>query len=162
MPKRIRDIIKMKATQHRIVGKANFLEPAKLIPWSFYLIAWSKYRKAEARSMRLHTTVEMSLDLVYVDKTESSLKADIQPPWADIPQSALGSAKSQHPPKCGTQQCTPQTVSARSLGHYAWGCISDILSPKDIWGYGYDPSQSIGSAIKHQHDKGILKTRIKA
>ncbi len=37
------------------------------------------------------------------DGTEISLRADILLPWADIPQSALGSAKSQHPPKCGTQ-----------------------------------------------------------
>jgi hypothetical protein len=39
----------------------------------------------------------------YVDRTETSLRADIQPPWADVPQSVLGSVKSQHPPKCGTQ-----------------------------------------------------------
>ena len=33
-----------------------------------------------------------------MDRIETSLKADIRPPWADVPQSALGSAKSQHPP----------------------------------------------------------------
>ncbi len=56
-----------------------------------------------ARTIRLHTTVEMPLDITYVDRTETSLRADIQPPWANLPQSAIGSAKSQHPPKCGTQ-----------------------------------------------------------
>ena len=75
--------------------------------------------KQRARTTRLHTTVEMPSDITYVDRTETNLRADIQPPWADIPQSALGSAKSQHPPKCGTQKCTPHTVSTRSLGHYA-------------------------------------------
>jgi hypothetical protein len=59
--------------------------------------------KQSARTTRLHTTVEMPLDITYVDRTETSLRADIQPPWVDLPQSALGSAKSQHPPKCGTQ-----------------------------------------------------------
>jgi hypothetical protein len=56
-----------------------------------------------ARSTTLHTTVETSLDTTYVDRTETSLRTDIQPSWADIPQSALGIAKSQHPPKCGPQ-----------------------------------------------------------
>jgi hypothetical protein len=56
-----------------------------------------------ARTTKLHTTVETLLDITYVDRTETSLRADIQPPWADLSQSALGSAKSQHPPKCGTQ-----------------------------------------------------------
>jgi hypothetical protein len=37
-----------------------------------------------------------------MDRTEISLRADILLPWADIPQSALGSAMTQHPPKCGT------------------------------------------------------------
>ena len=87
--------------------------------------------KQRARTTRLYTTVEMPSDITYVDRTETSLRADIQSPQADDPQSALGSVKSQHPPKCGTQQCTLHTVSARSLGHYAWGCISDILSPED-------------------------------
>jgi hypothetical protein len=57
--------------------------------------------------------------MTYMDRTETSLRVDTQPPWADLPQSALGCAKCQHPPKCGTQQCTPQMVSARSFGHYA-------------------------------------------
>ncbi len=87
--------------------------------------------KQSSRSTRLHTAVDTSSDPTYVDRTEISSRADILLPWADIPQSALGSAKSQHPPKCGTQYCTPHTVSARNLGHYAWGCISDILSPED-------------------------------
>jgi hypothetical protein len=52
--------------------------------------------KQRARSTRLHTTVETSSDLTYVDRTETSLRADTQPPWADLPQLALGSAKSQH------------------------------------------------------------------
>jgi hypothetical protein len=56
-----------------------------------------------ARTTRLHTTVETPSDINYVDRTETSLRADIHPPWAGVPQSALGCAKSQHPPKCGTQ-----------------------------------------------------------
>ncbi len=55
--------------------------------------------KQRTRSTRLHTTVETSLDPTYVDITEISLRIDILLPWADMPQSALGSAKSQHPPK---------------------------------------------------------------
>jgi hypothetical protein len=57
----------------------------------------------KAISTRLHNTVETSLDPTYVDRTEISLRADALLPWADIPQSALGSAKSQHLPKFGTQ-----------------------------------------------------------
>ncbi len=59
--------------------------------------------KQRARTTRLHTAVETSLDPTYMDRTEISLRADILLPWADISQSALGSAKSQHPPKYGTQ-----------------------------------------------------------
>jgi hypothetical protein len=59
--------------------------------------------KQRAGSTRLHTTVETLSDPTCVDRTEISLRADILLPWAGIPQSALGSAKSQHPPKCGTQ-----------------------------------------------------------
>ncbi len=59
--------------------------------------------KQRARSTRLQNAIEASLDPTYVDRTEIRLRADILLPWADIPQSALGSAKSQHPPKCGTQ-----------------------------------------------------------
>jgi hypothetical protein len=59
--------------------------------------------KQKARSTRLHNTIETSSDPTYVDRIEISLRADILLPWTDIPQSALGSAKSQHPPKCGTQ-----------------------------------------------------------
>ncbi len=32
-----------------------------------------------------------------MDRIETSLRADIQPPWEDLPWSALGSANSQHP-----------------------------------------------------------------
>jgi hypothetical protein len=59
--------------------------------------------KQRAGTTRLHTTIETPSDITYVDRTETSLRADIQPPWADLPQSALGSAKIQHPPKYGTQ-----------------------------------------------------------
>jgi hypothetical protein len=59
--------------------------------------------KKRARSARLHTAVETSSDPTYMERIKISLRADILLPWADIPQLALGSAKSQHPPKCGTQ-----------------------------------------------------------
>jgi hypothetical protein len=41
----------------------------------------------------------MSLDMTFADRTENSLRADIQPPEADLPQSALGSLRSQTPSK---------------------------------------------------------------
>ncbi len=62
--------------------------------------------------------------------------------------------------------CTPQMVSARSLGHYAWICISGILSPGDTWGYQrilailgcvWHRCHNIGSATKHNHEKGTLR-----
>jgi hypothetical protein len=59
--------------------------------------------KQRARTTRLHTTVDMPSDITYMDRTETNLRADIQSPWADVPQLALGSTKSQHPPKYGTQ-----------------------------------------------------------
>ncbi len=45
----------------------------------------------------------MPSDITYVDRTETCLGADIQPPLADAPQSAFDSTKSQHPQKSGTQ-----------------------------------------------------------
>jgi hypothetical protein len=53
---------------------------------------------------RLRTTNDILLNITYVDRSKNSSRADVQPPWADLPQSALGSAESQHPPKCGTQK----------------------------------------------------------
>jgi hypothetical protein len=103
MPKRIRDITKMKATQHRIIGKPFFLEPAKRIPKVFSYMHETGTAKQRTRSTRLLIAVETSLDPTYMDRTEISLRTDILLPWADIPQSFLGSAKSQQPPKCGTQ-----------------------------------------------------------
>ncbi len=40
--------------------------------------------KQRARSTRLHTAIETSSDLTYMDRTEISLRADILLPWADI------------------------------------------------------------------------------
>jgi hypothetical protein len=53
----------------------------------------------------------MSSVITYVDRTENGLRADIQPPWVDLPWSALGSARSQHPPKCGT----PKVYTANGI-----------------------------------------------
>jgi hypothetical protein len=50
--------------------------------------------KQRARATRLYTTVETPSDITHADRTGTSLRADIQPPWANLPQSALGSAKS--------------------------------------------------------------------
>jgi hypothetical protein len=36
--------------------------------------------KQRARTTRLHSSVEMPSDITYVDKTETSLRADVQPP----------------------------------------------------------------------------------
>jgi hypothetical protein len=59
--------------------------------------------KQRTRSTRLHTAVETSSDPAYIDRTEIILRAEVLLPWTDIPQSVLGHAKSQHPPKCGAQ-----------------------------------------------------------
>jgi hypothetical protein len=47
MPKRIRDITKIKATQHRIIGKAILPGTSKASTKCFQLNACDKYRKAE-------------------------------------------------------------------------------------------------------------------
>jgi hypothetical protein len=36
--------------------------------------------KQRDRTTRLHTTVEMPLDITYMDRTETILRTDIQPP----------------------------------------------------------------------------------
>ncbi len=100
MPRRIWDIIKMKVTQHRIIGKAILLGIHKAYTTthtSFHLIEWNRYHKAQARLPRLHTTVDMLSDISYMDRTETSLRADVWPPWEDLPQSALGCVRSQTP-----------------------------------------------------------------
>jgi hypothetical protein len=38
--------------------------------------------KQRARTTRLHTTIETPSDITYVDRTEASLRADLQSPWA--------------------------------------------------------------------------------
>ena len=53
--------------------------------------------KQKARTTRLPSPIEMPSDITYMDRTETSLRVDVQPSWADLPQSASGSAKSQHP-----------------------------------------------------------------
>jgi hypothetical protein len=62
MPKRIQDITKMKATEHRIVGKAILPETSKRLPRSYQLNARTGTAKQRTRSTKLHTTVETSLD----------------------------------------------------------------------------------------------------
>jgi hypothetical protein len=52
---------------------------------------------------QLYFTPPLKHQVSYVGRNETSLRTDIQPPWADVPQSTLGSAKRQHPPKYGTQ-----------------------------------------------------------
>jgi hypothetical protein len=47
MPKRIRNITKMKATEHRIMGKAILPGTSKAYTKSFQLNAQNRYRKAE-------------------------------------------------------------------------------------------------------------------
>jgi hypothetical protein len=93
----------MKATQHRIVGAIlPGTNEAYTMKFSAKLHETGN-TKQRARTTRPHTTIETPSDITFMDRTETSLRADIQPPWADLPLSALGSAKSQHPPKCGTQ-----------------------------------------------------------
>jgi hypothetical protein len=36
--------------------------------------------KQRARTTRLHTSIEMPLDITYMDRTETSLRADLQSP----------------------------------------------------------------------------------
>jgi hypothetical protein len=47
MPKRIRDITKIRAIQHRIVGKAILPETSKGYTISFHLAALNRYHEAE-------------------------------------------------------------------------------------------------------------------
>jgi hypothetical protein len=47
MPKRIKDITKMKATQHRIIGNAILPGTNKAYTKGFQLNAWNRYCKAE-------------------------------------------------------------------------------------------------------------------
>ncbi len=76
-----------------------------------------------------------------MDKTENCSRADSQPPWADlIPVSLRQCKKSNTLQNVARTLCTPHLVSTRSLGHYAWECISGILLPEDTWDYGNDPS----------------------
>jgi hypothetical protein len=80
MPTKIRDITKMKATQHRIVGKAILPGTSKAYTMMLSLNCMKQVlqtAKQRAGSTRLHTTIEMSLDITYVDRTKTSLKADI-------------------------------------------------------------------------------------
>ncbi len=67
-------------------------------------------------------------------KTENSSRADSGPPWADLTSVSLRlrqCMESNTLQNVAHKMCTPHMVSTRSLGHYAWGCISDILSPED-------------------------------
>ncbi len=76
-----------------------------------------------------------------MDKTENSSRADSQPPWVDlIPVSLRQCKKSNTLQNVACTRCALHLVSTRSLGHYAWECISGILSPEDTWHYGNDPS----------------------
>jgi hypothetical protein len=47
MPKRIRDIAKMKTTRHRIIGNAILPGTNKMYTKGFQLNAQNRYRKAE-------------------------------------------------------------------------------------------------------------------
>jgi hypothetical protein len=62
MPKRMKGITKMKATQHRTIGKGILSETSK---------AYTKTgtAKQRARSTRFHTAVITSLDPTYMDRT---------------------------------------------------------------------------------------------
>ncbi len=75
-----------------------------------------------------------------MDKTENSSRADSWTPWADLNSVSLRQCKESNTlQNVAHKMCTP-LVSTRSLGHYAWRCISGILSPEDTWDYGNDPS----------------------
>ena len=76
MPKRMWDITKMKATQHRIVGKAILPETSKVYTMKFSAKCMKQVpQKQRARTTRLHSTIETPSDITYVDSTETSLRA---------------------------------------------------------------------------------------
>ncbi len=43
--------------------------------------------------------------ITYEDRPENSIRVDVQPPWTDLPQSALGSVRSQTPSKMWHTKC---------------------------------------------------------
>ncbi len=77
-----------------------------------------------------------------MDKTENSSKGELSTslgrPYLSQPQAVWGVTPSTN---MAHKMCTPHMVSTRSLGHYAWGCISGILPPENTWGYGNTPSK---------------------
>jgi hypothetical protein len=76
-----------------------------------------------------------------MDKTENSSRADSQPPWAVRNSVSLRQCNDSNTLQNVVHKMyTPHIVSTRSLGHYAWRCISGILSPEDTWDYGNYPS----------------------
>ncbi len=97
----------MKATQQNITGKAIFSWKPQIVNHkSFHLVAWNRYHKAEASLTRLQATIEKSSDNnLYMDGTKTILRVDTQLPWEDLPQSVLGSAKSQTPSKMWHTKC---------------------------------------------------------
>ncbi len=102
-----------------------------------------------------------------MDKTENSSRADSWPPWADLTSVSLRQCKESNTlQNVAHKMCTPHMVSTRSLGHYAWECISGILLPEDTQGYGCIPNNlrvcdtganSIDSATKRKREKWDLK-----
>jgi hypothetical protein len=107
-----------------------------------------------------------------MDKIENSSRADSWPPWADLTSVSLRRCEESNTlQNVAHKMCTPHMVSTRNLGHYAWGCISGILSPEYTWGYGDNPSNlrlcdagvnSLDSATKRKREKGTLRTYITA
>ncbi len=102
-----------------------------------------------------------------MDKTENSSRAVSQPPWASLTSVSLRQCKESNTlQNVAHKMCTLHMVSTRSLGHYAWGCISGILSPEITWDNGNDPSNlrlcdaganNIGSAKQSISMKRDLK-----
>jgi hypothetical protein len=75
--------------------------------------------KQKARKTRLPSSVEMPSDITYVDRTETSLRDDVQPSKADLPQSASGVQRVNTLQNVAHNIVNRKTVSARSLGQHA-------------------------------------------
>jgi hypothetical protein len=73
MPKRIRDIIMMKATHHRIIGKAILPGTSKASTMKFFsFMHETGIAKQKVRTTRITSSNEMPSDITYMDRTETS------------------------------------------------------------------------------------------
>ncbi len=160
----------MKAVQHRIAGKAILpWKPQSIYHNSCHLVAWYRYHWPEASLTRLQATVDKSSDSNLCGCNQKQFKGRHSTSLSRLTIVSLRQCKESNTlQNVSHKMCRPQNVSTRSLGHYAWGCLCDILSPKESWGYGVILEISICvkqkakkmAPKKYQLEKRILRTHI--